>query len=328
MVIPKDPTFRALACAAILIALWFAYGPTPQIQPPRVTNLRFEWKHCADVVLVGDSTVAWPLQPEVIEDELGGGYRVVNFGFVAVTLTYQAYLAAAEEVLDPSASHRAVVIAVNFSNSRRAAVVRGNSFKRERGLLDQALRDGRKPSTELDWHDELDVRLKPRGLCWFLWKLCPWGGQLGLGYNGQLKTTQYPVDETRLVPAIVDQNRAPAPLYDQASLDATLLQWIKGLRAHGVDVIAYVESDRPAIAPLNEAAGYDRSKLARQLRDAGASVIDYPSDLTTVNGVHLDPSSAVRWSHELGKGIAAHLPARPAASTERCPWPLQSSDRK
>ena len=51
----KDPTARALALAGCLIAIWFCAGPFPQHQAETQTELRHEWRHCADVVLVGVS---------------------------------------------------------------------------------------------------------------------------------------------------------------------------------------------------------------------------------------------------------------------------------
>jgi hypothetical protein len=320
----RDPTFRALACAAALIALWFAFGPIPEVQPPRQTALRLGWKHCADVVLLGDSTVVWRLQPEAIEDELPG-YRVANFGFRATGFTDEAYLAAGVDVLDPTTPHRTVVIAASSSNIRPDDVDY-DGFALERRGLKKMLANARQPSLDLDWHDQLDLRLRARGLCFFLWKACPWSAERLLGYNGELTSTQYPHDETLLIPSVENQNAAPPPLYDQALLDKTLLHAITDMRAHGIDVVSYVERDRPGIAESNIAVGFDRARLEQQLRDAGATVIGVPEDLTTMNGVHLDPASALRWSRTIGKELAARLPAH-TASSERCPWPLQSKDR-
>jgi hypothetical protein len=322
----RDPTFRALASAAVLIGLWFGYGPVPHWQPVRTQLLRHEWKQCADVVLLGDSSTLWTLRPELIEDELGGGYRVVNFAFTGILFSDQHYLSVAEGVLDTSRPHSTVVLAVNSSNSRRAAAAGPSTFAWEAGVLKQQLAEGHRPTAVVEWDEQLALRLQPRGLCAFLWNLCPWGDELTIGYNGAQPMTQVPADETRLVPMIIEANRR-RPLYDLTELQP-LVQWIAKLRAKDVQVIAYVERDRPAIAPLNVAAGFDPARIAQLLRDAGANVIEYPADLTTVDGVHLDVTSARRWSRALGKVLAEVLPSRPAAPGGRCPWPNQSDERR
>jgi hypothetical protein len=321
----RDPTFRALALAGWLIAIWFCAGPFPQHQADTQTQLRHEWRHCADAVLVGDSLLEWGLHPEVIEDELRGAYRVVNFGYLNISLLNDGYMTAAEAVLDPATPHRTMIAIVTSANVSIPSA-QNHRFEREARDIAAARRAGHPPSVDLDWHDELDLRLRPRGLCGLLWNLCSSGSRQPIGYNGHLPVFASWHDETFAIPEAIDTFSPDEPMFDGPSLEP-LVRRIQELRRRGVDVIAYVAPDVPAIAALSGPRGYDPARYEQQLRGAGAVVVAYPSDLTTFDGAHLDPPSALRFSSALGRVLAARLPPRAAAPSGRCAWPLQASRR-
>jgi hypothetical protein len=322
----KDPTARALALAGCLIAIWFCAGPFPQHQAETQTQLRHEWRQCADVVLVGDSALEWALHPEIIEDELRGGYRVVNFGYLNISLLNDAYMAGAEAVLDPGTPHHTMVINVTSENVSVLST-QNHRFEREARDIAAARRAGHPPAVELDWHDELDLRLRPRGLCGLVWNLCSSGSQQLIGYNGHLPVITSWHDETFRIPEAIDTYSPDEPMFDEPTVEP-LVRRVRELRGRGVEVIAYVTADVPAIAALSGPRGYHPAWYEQKLRDAGAVVVDYPADLTTFDGAHLDPRSARRLSHALGQVLAAHLPPRAAAPSGRCPWPLQTGQRR
>ena len=321
----SEPTFRALALAACLIAIWFCAGPFPQHQAETQTQLRHEWRHCADVVLAGDSTLAWGLDPEIIEDELRGVYRVVNFGYLNISLLNDAYLAGAEAVLDPRTPHRAMVVILTSSNVSVPST-NNHRFEREARDIEAARQAGHPPSVELDWRDELDLRLRPRGLCGLLWNLCASGSQQPIGYNGQLPVITSWHDETARIPEQIDTFKFDDLMFDQPSVEP-LFRRVRELRRRGVDVIAAVAPDLPAIAEISGLRGYHPTWYEQELREAGAVVVAYATDGTTFDGVHLDPPSARRFSHAVGRALAARMPPRAQAPGERCAWPLQTSRR-
>jgi len=319
----SEPTFRALALAGGLIAIWFGAGPFPQHQAETQTQLRHEWRQCADVVLVGDSALGWGLHPEVIEDELHGAYRVVNFGYLNISLLNDAYMAGAEAVLDPRTPHRTMIVGITSSNVSLLSA-QNHRFEREARDIAAARRAGHPPSVDLDWHDELDLRLRPRGLCGLLWNLCSSGSRQPIGYNGHLPVFTSWHDETARIPEEIDTLSPEEPVYDERTVEP-LFRRIHELHQRGIDVIAYVAPDLPAIAAVSGPRGYDPAWYERQLRGAGAVVVAYPPDLTTFDGVHLDPPSARRFSHALGRVVAAAMPPRAAVPAGRCAWPLQTS---
>ena len=284
--------------------------------------LRQEWRQCADVVVVGDSTASIAVMPDVVEDQLRG-YRVANFGFATTFLSDAAYEAAAENVLDPATPSRAVVIDVNYQDVAHGG---GRSyFNRQRKEAESGRRAGRGPSLALDWHDELDLRLRPRGLCFLLWGSCPWGARMPLDYNGRLPMVTTTHDATLAIPDVVSELGTSELSYGPPSVEP-LARWIRKLREQHIEVIVYVERN-PTIDPLTLPIGYVPSWYEAQFRDAGAVVLDWPEGLESFDGRHLDDASARRLSISLGRALAARLSPRTDAPGGRCAWPTQSRDR-
>jgi hypothetical protein len=295
-----------------LIAVWFAAGPYPRHQAPRQAALRHEWRACADVVLAGDSSVAWVLDPAAVEAELPNT-RVVNFGYVNLGIADDDYLDATEHVLDPR-GHGTVVLGINATDLSPEAA---HPYARE----GKEIRAGRPPAVELDWRDELDLRSRPRGLCAFLWNLCKSGSWQPLGANGFMPMTTSWRDETDAVPDFIATFEGSGELYPDTAFEP-VLRHVRDMRARGVDVIAYI--DGGTAERLAAARGFDPGKLARRLTEAGAVVMPNPAGLRTFDGEHFDARSADQFAHALGRLIATRAPARDAMLSGRCAWPVQS----
>ncbi len=99
--------------AGCLIAIWFFFGPVPDHRADTQLLVRQEWSHCADVVMIGDSSLEFGVRPEIVEAEQASPYRVVNFAELWASVSDVEYLDAAEAVLDPSSPHRTMVISIN-----------------------------------------------------------------------------------------------------------------------------------------------------------------------------------------------------------------------
>ncbi len=161
-------------------------------------------------------------------------------------------------------------------------------------------------------------------MCQLLWKLCSWGSRKPLGYNGQFRTEKSWHDETFGVPDLLDYYSSNEPYYSDEET-ARLFRRIGELKRRGVDVVAYVERDHPIYAKITESHGYDPAKIERELRAAGAEILEYPTnELTTFDGIHLDPPSEEKFSHLLGQALARRLPAHTQPLGASCPWPLQT----
>jgi hypothetical protein len=221
-----------------------------------------------------------------------------------VSIVDANYLDAAEKVLD--GDDRTLVISITSWNSSASSAHPYDVEAKD-------LASGPPPSVELDWHDQLDLRLAPRGLCALLWNACPWQTRLALGPGGQFVVDQWRDDETIDIPTAT----AFFATKPRADLDP-LYRRIAELRQRGVRVVAYVERDRPLIAAISH---LDRGPIESALRAAGAIVLDYPADLPTRDGTHLTHAAAQRWSAELGAALAKLLPHRDHAATTRCAWP-------
>jgi hypothetical protein len=315
-----DPTFRALGLASCLISIWFVAGPFPDHHANTQLLLRHEWKHCADVVLVGDSSLVIGVHPETIEAELASPYRVVSFGILDASLSERPYLDAAEDVLDPSSPHRMIVVSITSDNVSLIAASK-HSWKHQ---TDDLTARARPPSLTLDWRDELDLRLRPRGLCAVLWNVCSWMTEKQLGYNGRFTIYKAWHDETFRIPDVQADYEDDEPGYSHKDLEV-LLQRIVEMKQRGVDVVGYVERDHPLFAKITAAHGYDPAQIERELRATDVEVIDYPTDaLSTFDGVHLDAPAQDKLSHLLGRTLARRLPPHALPLGPSCPWPLQT----
>jgi hypothetical protein len=318
----EDPTFRTLGLASCLIVVWFLFGPFPDHQAPRQLLVRHDWRQCADVVLVGDSSLLIGVRPEIVEAQLASSYRVASFGYPDGSLSDLAYLDAAEAILDPSSPGRTMVFSITSANTNFISA-KYDAYGREGRELATARAAGHPPSLALDWTDELDLRLRPRGVCWSLWGVCSWGMQKVFGYNGQYTFPTSWYDPTYFLPQLITDYDTDEALYSDTN-DARMFQRIAELVRRGVGVVAYVERDYPRYAEVTEAHGYDPARLARELRATGATVLDYPEDLSTYDGEHLDRPSQERFSRLLGQALARRLPPRTHAPTGHCRWPLET----
>jgi hypothetical protein len=305
-----DRTARALASALALIALWAWQGPMTKHNVDSQQLVRRGWKQCADVVVVGDSTVRQNIYTGIVEQALGDTYRVANFGYPAQAIIDDDYLTAAERVLDPSNPDRTMVISVSSWNS---SLVATHVYRNEGKQLARA-------TATLGWRDELDLRLASRGLCALLWNACPWRIEHSLGRGGQLVIDEWHDDETDEVPRTLDYFKDKPAAFPPGAIDP-LYRRIRELLQRGVHVFAYVERDRPLIAAITEGHGFDPNGVERRLREAGATIVEYPTDMRTRDGTHLTHAEAKRWSAALGAALATALPHRDHVAPQRCAWP-------
>jgi hypothetical protein len=125
---------RLLAVAVLVVGIIFAVGSlrhsdTTGMHPDVYWAMKAGWRHCADTVVAGDSRVYRAIAPQAIGAALPA-HRVLNYGFSSVAYTPD-YLDAIEQVLDPAAGRRRIVLGITpYSLTPKAA--RQNRFKEER----------------------------------------------------------------------------------------------------------------------------------------------------------------------------------------------------
>ncbi len=109
----KDQTTRTLILAVLIILVMGSLRPNkPQgINPKQYWRDKSQWKHCADMVLAGDSRVLMALSPAEMEKILTD-LQIVNYGFGGVWYS-RDYLEAIENVLDPNSNMKVIVLAIS-----------------------------------------------------------------------------------------------------------------------------------------------------------------------------------------------------------------------
>ena len=118
----RDATMQTLLLSLVLIGLFGIVRPASENTgvPESVFWARkMGWRHCADVVILGDSRAFRGLSPSAMQ-EVMPGLRVLNYAFSANGYT-QDYLTAAEQVLDPDSPARVLVLCVTPRTLTRSA---------------------------------------------------------------------------------------------------------------------------------------------------------------------------------------------------------------
>jgi hypothetical protein len=254
-----------------------------------------------DGVIIGDSRVYRGVSPLLVEAHLGRR-SVHNFGYSSARLTPQ-FLDAGAALLDPDSKAPFVVLGLTahslsapgakganphyegFAGQSRASVWVGRrgEWLAERTLPPLigdptvALQMARQKAAEVTYHQHFGAR-------------------------GFVASSTDPVDPQRALPGY-RKTLAKHPVAP-AQVDA-LIGWVRRTVQAGVTVLVYVPPRPPAMAAIEERAGWAEGTLRRRLEAAGAEWLSMPfQGLTSYDGSHLDAPSARRFSERLGARLA------------------------
>jgi hypothetical protein len=108
----RDRTFRAVALAFLFVIAMGSLRPDKSVgmYPKQYWATKITWKHCADVVVTGDSRVLMALSPAVMLEKFPDK-RVSNYAFGGNWYSIE-YLEAAEEVLIPESKEKIIIMGI------------------------------------------------------------------------------------------------------------------------------------------------------------------------------------------------------------------------
>jgi hypothetical protein len=308
-------TFTCLVSFAALLALWSRFAPVDRnFTFNEADFLKHQWRSCADVMIVGDSAVAWTLDPRDIEKELPG-LRVVNFGIAAVTLSGR-YIETIERVLDPAAPAR--VLIVGFSEGSTNRKLSWDSFKE---VDDMVANDP--PRVERTWREHLEIALGARSLCSTLFGVCGHRAITTVGTSGLVRNMRSPPD-TDLLSLFAEVVLEPESTYSLELL-GPFFERVRGWTASGIIVVGFVTPVDARRAALARTRGVSYQPMLDAFVAAGGKVLELPYTAETFDGMHMPPGAARIYAHEIGRSVAKLLGLDPNVQRPRragrCPWP-------
>jgi len=109
----QDRTLRLLLISALLILIMGSLRPDKPtgLYPDQYWALKTMWRHCANMVVAGDSRVAQGVSPSEMNKILPR-YEILNYGFYGVCYS-QDYLQAIERVLNTESPQKTIILGIS-----------------------------------------------------------------------------------------------------------------------------------------------------------------------------------------------------------------------
>lgn len=271
--------------------------------------MKINWKHCADLVVAGDSRVYHGVSPEAMKEILPE-IQVLNFGFANCAYT-ERYLRCAESVLDPSSARRIMVLGITPLSLTAGAAVRNefletlNKTGTQRFMAlhcgwimslfkpipVQELLDKKTRASRLNLRNPVrNYRCYyPDG--WVAGYNDPENLQEGLDiYRGRFETNDFGPVSLEIIDGLIEQ--------------------VSALRQRGIEVYGFRPPSSLAMVALeNEKSGYDEITIARRFNEAGGIWLEFdPAKYASFDSSHLKPESAKQLSRDLAMRIQAQAP--------------------
>lgn len=125
----KDRTLRTLVLAVVLIVLMGSSRPpvVTGLYPNEYWALKADWRHCADVLLVGDSRTLCGLSPKEMQKYFPDSH-IYNYGFGGAWFSTE-YLDKVETVLNPQSNKRTIVVGLSPHSLTKRDAKTGNFYE-------------------------------------------------------------------------------------------------------------------------------------------------------------------------------------------------------
>jgi hypothetical protein len=283
------------------------------VSPDRYWADKLNWRHCADVVLAGDSRVYINVAPRSLTESLSVR-RIYNFGFSNNAWSAE-YLTALEQVLDPHSPAPMIVLGLNpyslthealtnnkfadMSNRRYAS----NIIPSQAAVLCNRFKLSDFFGGCLAWVEPLPV--------WELLSDVCRGRTTPKWYNeyysdGWVACDREPADPTLLLATsrfvLSYQNNPVDP-----KLTDLLIQHVRKWRNQGIEVYGFRPPVyRDVLTEETRLSGFDEAEFVRGFESAGGVWLTIDNDKyggLTYDGHHLPRRVAVEYTRDLGSHI-------------------------
>ncbi|MEN6428670.1 MAG: hypothetical protein ABFE13_25260 [Phycisphaerales bacterium] len=294
----RDRTFKTLGLAAILIVLMGSLRPDrPRgLYEKRYWATKISWRHCADIVLTGDSRVLGGVSPAEMRKTLGDR-RIVNYAFASNLYTPE-YLDAVEQVLDPESSDRVILLGITPHSLTEDPDVTGQ-FTSLKGLSRRQIYVDIHLAPLLSFFDYMSFGDALKGL---FPSLAGTRTQRELWADGWLAYDRQPPGEKKELKKyarMYQKSRVSSKMVDD--LNAFVARWT----GMGIRVYAFLMPSCREMADLEEQySGFDQRRFVEDFARAGGTWIDAdPRRHDSFDGSHLGRQAALEFSRELAGQI-------------------------
>ena len=290
---------------------------------PRVFWVKkFDWKHCADMVVAGDSRTGEGLSPALMSPELGDA-RIRNFSFNSLAWS-QPYFDSLENVLDPHSKRRAVVLGIT-PHSCTFLPSKSNGWHVEGKKAAERTAMDRKFESALSYFDPMSVKNALRRMVGIKARHLLHRHHCEDGWTG--------TDRLRKVNPELWLNQFRRLFRENKVSDVVIARVIdrtRRWRQAGIEVYAFRPPTTAKMVELEEVhSGFEEKVhsgvkeetrftiFKRKFLAAGGVWIDVSqTDYHSHDGSHLSRPAAEQLSRDLAKAIHRHRTgATPAGST-------------
>ena len=290
----------SLLLAAVLLAAMGSLRPDKPhgMSPNAYWAEKINWRHCANMVIMGDSRSYMGISPAILSDYFVD-MRIRNFGFNGNGYTPE-YLQAATEVLDSQLPHRTILLAITPASLLRSATIDNQFLELKTKKSSCLLRYCKKRFPEFwDFFEPMSFRDAWFGLCP---SAKPTHSSMEYFTDGWLAMEHSPVSHRE----IRKYQNSFSTNHVDPKVEAMLLDQVRQWRDDGVNVYAFRMPAHPKMIDLeNTASGFDETAFIRDFQAAGGVWIKVnPAAYDSYDGSHLSRAAAIRFSHDLGRLLA------------------------
>ncbi len=303
----------ALCLAAVLILLLAFMRDRSQlngVDRNALWVMKLKWKHCADLVVAGDSRVYHGVSPAAMKEILPET-RVLNFGFANCAYT-ERYLRCAESVLDPDSDRRILVLGITPLSLTAGAAQRNEFLETLNKTSNQ-----RFMALHFGWIMSLFKPIPVQELFERKTRLnpltpsdpvrnyrCYYPDGWVAGYNDP-ENLQEGLDLYSLRFESNDFGPVSPEIVDG------LIKQVAQLHLRGIEVYGFRPPSCPAMETIeNTKSGFNEESLAERFVESGGVWLEFdPAGYATFDGSHLKPESAQRLSRDLAQRIKTKVVA-------------------
>ncbi len=281
-------TITAVLAAVIVVGVGLRRRSDVRgISPAAFWPMKASWRHCADVVVAGDSRIYRAVSPAAMKAHLPD-VRILNYGFSAAGYS-QPYIEAVEELLDPASKVKTIILGVSpFSLTPDAVADNGFDDARrklaDRGFVSAAFEPVLaffEPMSLSDAWRELIGAAKNKHY------------YQRYGRNGWIASTRVPPRPKR---ALKEYRRIFRGNRVSEDVTAGLLRAVSRWRRRGIRVFAFrVPSSAAMIELESSLSGFDEAKFVARFTAAGGVWIKMDqAGYHSYDGSHIHSNAAAR----------------------------------
>lgn len=303
-------TVKTLIVSVLLIVGMGMLRPDKPVgmYPNQYWATKIRWRHCADVVLTGDSRTLMALSPAEMQKKLTDR-RIFNYGFGANWYSLE-YLEAAENVLDPRSGKKTIIMGISPNSLTQKARQVGNFAE---------LRERSKQDAYLDIHfaaivhflEPMSFRDAFQGMFPSLAETHTRKEYFADGWMAVNKEPAGGRNEVKRYRKIYEQNQVSDRTIE--NVISYVSKWTNsGIRVYGFPP----PSSREMVEMEKDMSGLNEAEFVAAFRKAGGMWIPVDqSRYASFDGSHLEDDAALQFSRDLALRIGEFERLKPATAT-------------